>query len=346
VRFVGRQYDGLGDNFYGGSRGQSSENHLILYLRTCHDNGQLREKPARSSSVSLQRHRRDGFAGQHLVVLPEPVRAETSRHPLLRGLFVTDAGYFPHAAGHRVDRPQGASTHLVILCLRGRGWLQTASETHEAEAGLFTWLPAHQAHAYGANDDDPWTIAWAHFSGDEAGAWRALLGAESSSGLFRSLPTDRLDEVALDRGHAALERGYAIRDQVAAASALRDSLSTVARLAASAGEPRSARERIAASVEMLRRDWVRPHRLEELAAAAGMSAAHYSALFREMTGFAPIDYLIRQRILHACRLLDTTSLTIGVIAAEVGYDDPYYFTRSFRRVMGFSPRAYRKIPKG
>lgn len=281
-----------------------------------------------------------------MIVLPEPVRTEASRHPLLRGLFVTDAGTFPHAAGHRVERPQGASTHLVMLCLRGRGWLRMEGETHPATAGWFAWLPADQAHAYGAADDDPWTITWAHFSGAEAGAWRTLLGAETNSALIRLLPTDRLDEVALDRGHAALERGYAIRDQVAAAAALRHSLSTVSRLAASTVESRSARERVGASVENLRRDWIRPQRLDELAAAAGLSAAHYSALFREMTGFAPIDYLIRQRILHACRLLDTTALAVSTIAAEVGYDDPYYFTRSFRRVMGFSPRAYRKIPKG
>lgn len=296
--------------------------------------------------MSPKRHRRHGFAGQHMVVLPEPVRAGASRHPLLRGLFVTDAGFFPHADGHRVERPQGAPTHLVILCLRGRGWVQTAGEIFSAEAGLFAWLPADQAHAYGADDDDPWTIAWVHFSGTEAAAWRTLLDAETNGVLLRTLPTDRLDEVALDRGHAALERGYAIRDQVAAASALRQALSAVSRLAASTIESRSARERVAASVEKLRRDWIRPHRLEELAASAGLSTAHYSALFREMTGFAPIDYLIRQRIQHACGLLDTTSLAISTIAAQVGYDDPYYFTRSFRRVMGFSPRAYRKIPKG
>ena len=77
-----------------------------------------------------------------------------------------------------------------------------------------------------------------------------------------------------------------------------------------------------------------------------MSVTHYSALFRRHGGFAPIDFLIRQRVQHACRLLDTTSLSVGEVAERTGYADPYYFTRCFRRVMGVAPRAYRKVPKG
>jgi transcriptional regulator GlxA family with amidase domain len=69
-------------------------------------------------------------------------------------------------------------------------------------------------------------------------------------------------------------------------------------------------------------------------------------LFRRQTGFAPIDFVIRLRVQHACRLLDTTELSIGEIAERVGYPDPYYFTRCFRRVMGRAPRLYRKVPKG
>jgi transcriptional regulator GlxA family with amidase domain len=112
------------------------------------------------------------------------------------------------------------------------------------------------------------------------------------------------------------------------------------------GEPRSAAERVAASVAQLRRDWLRPHRLAELATSAGMSVTHYSAHFRRLTGFAPIDFLIRLRVQQACRLLDGTSLPVREIAARAGYEDAYYFARCFRRVMGCSPRRYREVPKG
>ena len=160
------------------------------------------------------------------------------------------------------------------------------------------------------------------------------------------LPDDRLDEIALDQVYAALERGFAVRHQVAAAAALRHALSTVGQLSHTPRNVRSAHERVVASIEMLRRDWLRARTLAELAAAAHVSVAHYSALFRRQTGFAPIDFIIRQRVQHACRLLDTTELSVGEVAGRVGYEDPYYFTRCFRRVMGRAPRSYREVPKG
>jgi AraC family transcriptional regulator, arabinose operon regulatory protein len=291
--------------------------------------------------------RREGFSGQHMLVLPAPLVADARRHPLLRALCVTDAGYFPSAGNHLVERDAGAATTLVILCLAGRGWVRHAGSTQAVAAGDFVWLPANEPHAYGSGAEEPWTILWAHFTGAEVGAWEGFLGVRGPQKLaILALPDDRLDELALDRVYAALERGFAVRHLVTASAALRHALSVAVQLARDTLDPRSAAERVAHSIETVRRDWQRPHRLNELATAAHVSVAHYSALFRRHTGFSPIDFLIRLRVRHACRLLDTTSLAIGEIGERTGYDDPYYFTRCFRRVMGCSPRAYRRVAKG
>jgi AraC family transcriptional regulator of arabinose operon len=296
--------------------------------------------------MSPASHRRDGFAGQHLIVLPEPIRANARGHDLLRGLHVTDAGYFPSAKNHLVERPQGAPTNLTILCLRGSGWVVVDGKRRTVQTGDFVWLEAKQAHAYGASDD-PWTIAWAHFAGTEAAAWRRFLGncANSEESILR-LPRDHLDEIGLDRIYPILERGVAGRFQIAAAAALRSAFSKIGEFLVERHGVRTARDRVVASIETLREDWRRPHRLEELATNAGMSVTHYCAHFRDLTGFAPIDFLIRQRVRKACHLLDTSKLTVSEVASAVGYNDSYYFTRCFRRVMGCSPKQYRKVPKG
>lgn len=290
--------------------------------------------------------KREGFAGQHLIVLPEPLREAARQHELLRSLHVTDAGYFPAAADHWVERPQGAPTTLVMLCLRGQGWFRVDGNTRAVGVGDLVWIPAGQPHAYGAGDD-PWTIAWVHFAGREEEAWRRFLGACSGTGdsLLR-LPREHLDEVGLERVHPLLERGLAERYQIAAATALRAAFGKMGDILVERHGRRTARERVAAAVEALREDWLRPHRLEELATTAGMSVTHYCAHFRELTGFAPIDFLIRQRVRRACHLLDTAGLAVAEVAAATGYSDPYYFTRCFKRVMGCSPQQYRRIPKG
>lgn len=282
-----------------------------------------------------------------MLVLPGPLCAEARLHPLLSGICVTDAGYFPNAGNHQVERPNGAATTLAILCLDGVGWVRGEHGTRRISAGDFVWLTAHEAHAYGAGERDPWTILWAHFAGTEVDAWESLLGVKGPERpAVLELPDDRLDEIALDQVFAAMERGFSVRHLVAAAAALRHSLSTVAQLGRDHRDPRSAEERVALSADTLRRDWQRPHRLGELATAAKVSVAHYSVLFRRQTGFSPIDFLIRLRIGHACRLLDTSALSISAVGESAGYENPYYFARCFRRVMGCSPRAYRRVPKG
>ncbi len=293
------------------------------------------------------RHRREGFAGQHLVVVPNPVRQSAVGHPLLHGLLVTDAGFFPHAAGHYVERRGGTSTHLLIACLRGAGWVRARDGAQRPmRAGDIVWLEAREPHAYGASEADPWTIAWAHFTGDECAAWRVQLGWMNAPGDVGHLPADRLADLRLDQVYAELERGYAIPQLVAASAALRASFCAAARIWATAAPSRSAAERVATVRDQMREALGQTHRLAELAAAAGLSVPHFSQIFRRQTGHAPIDYLIRQRIQRACRLLDTTDVAVAAVAAAVGYDDPYYFARSFRRVMGCSPRAYRRLIKG
>lgn len=268
------------------------------------------------------------------------------RHPLLSGLCVTDAGYFPSARNHHIDRPAGSPTTVVILCLGGEGWVRSAESERPVKAGDFIWLPANEGHAYGSGDRRPWSILWAHFAGNEVRAWEKLLGVDGPARpIVLSLPDDRLEEIALDRVYAALEGGFAPRNLVAAAAALRHSLSWADRIEKDQRDPRSADERVARSIESLRGDWQRTHCLAELATSARVSVAHYSAIFRRQTGFSPIDFLIRQRIRHACRLLHTTSLPVGEVGRRTGYEDPYYFTRCFRRVMGFSPRKYRTTTK-
>jgi len=58
------------------------------------------------------------------------------------------------------------------------------------------------------------------------------------------------------------------------------------------------------------------------------------------------NYLIRVRVGRACQLLDLTDLSVKEIAERVGYSDPYYFSRLFKKATAHSPVAYRNLPKG
>jgi AraC-like DNA-binding protein len=86
----------------------------------------------------------------------------------------------------------------------------------------------------------------------------------------------------------------------------------------------------------------RPLQACDLAAVANISLSHYFTLFKRATGCAPIDFFIRLRMNRARQLLETTALNIKEIAGELGYDDPFYFSRLFKSVNGVAPTDYRK----
>ncbi len=87
-------------------------------------------------------------------------------------------------------------------------------------------------------------------------------------------------------------------------------------------------------------------RLEDFAREAGMSVSHFSDRFRAQTGQSPMAYFIQLRMRLACRLLDLSNKPVKAVALEVGYRDPYYFSRVFKKSMGISPDNYRDIKKG
>jgi AraC-like DNA-binding protein len=88
-----------------------------------------------------------------------------------------------------------------------------------------------------------------------------------------------------------------------------------------------------------------PLHVSTLASAVNVSPSHYSALFKRWTGCPPIDYFIHLRMQHACRLFDSTSWNVKEVAAALGYDDPFYFSRTFKAVNRVAPSEYRAMPE-
>jgi transcriptional regulator GlxA family with amidase domain len=101
-------------------------------------------------------------------------------------------------------------------------------------------------------------------------------------------------------------------------------------------------ERIGRSIAYMVEHLDEPLQVSTLAAQASVSPSHYFALFKRQTGTAPIDYFIRLRMNHARALLDSTCSSVKEVAAAMGYDDPFYFSRVFKSVHRIAPAEYRR----
>ena len=82
--------------------------------------------------------------------------------------------------------------------------------------------------------------------------------------------------------------------------------------------------------------------VEAIAEYAGISQVHVRRLFQEAVNTSPVRYVNFLRLEKAKNMLRTSNFSISEVALAVGFSDPYYFSRLFKKAVGISPAQYRK----
>jgi YesN/AraC family two-component response regulator len=81
--------------------------------------------------------------------------------------------------------------------------------------------------------------------------------------------------------------------------------------------------------------------LDKMAKDMVISPSYLEEIFREFMGITPFEYLVKVRLNKALVLMRNPGLTIAEISYQVGYEDPLYFSKLFKKFTGYSPRNYR-----
>lgn len=92
----------------------------------------------------------------------------------------------------------------------------------------------------------------------------------------------------------------------------------------------------------IRRDLTHPWRVAEMATRCHLAEAVFARQFRALTGLSPHEWLVRQRLAHACELLQVGGASLTEVAQACGFADSAHFSRSFRRQHGISPSEWRR----
>jgi AraC family transcriptional regulator of arabinose operon len=290
----------------------------------------------------VQKH---GFPNMRSVFLPPPVIRESLQQPLLRDLLVTRIGYCSQATGHYIPRPEGSLDHILHYCVGGKGWLRMAGRQWDVAADTALFLPRGVPHLYSADPAEPWSIYWIHFTGRQADDFFAALKVSAERPLFYLPCTEEiLSALRLIEAHMA---GVQTRPNLVAASTALASFLGLIQLRRFSMEQRerTVEENIQQTVEFMRANLVRQVCLRELAQLAHMSVSRYATAFAKRMGCSPISYFNRMKIQKACSLLTETNLPAKTICAQLGYHDPYYFSRLFKKLVGVSPAHFRRPPQ-
>ncbi len=292
--------------------------------------------------------RKDGFSGERALVLPLSLVQEMENEPLSSMLYVTDIGYYPKARNHFRERKVPISQYVFIYCTEGAGWFRLNGTEYRVGKNQYFILPAGIPHTYGADEQDAWTIYWIHFKGKLAGklAEGLTLPVEIKPHVSSRI-SDRIE--LFEEIFRTLEMGYSRENLLYACSVFYHFLGTVRYVQQyrnAAGADSGQTDLVTAAIHFMRENIEKKLTLAEIAKHIGYSPSHFSILFNRRTGYSPVNYFNRLKIQQACQLLDFTDMKINQICYKIGIEDSYYFSRLFSKVMGMSPKKYKREKKG
>jgi AraC-like DNA-binding protein len=273
------------------------------------------------------------------LVAPVMIRKRLEKHPLARDCYPLAIGYYETAHRHNMSRRRH-DDNILIYCFSGKGHLKTNNWHGEVNAGEVMIMPSGTAHHYRSDNRDPWSIYWCHFSGSLADEYIRHLGTAGNKPVTAIGQSPALIAQFQTLLQAA-SKGYDTAALIHASNMLKQLLTYIALLIRDAsGEQKSGFDVAGVQAFMLQ-NLDRPLNLQVLAEKVGLSKYHFSKRYKQATGFSPIEHLIRMKIEYARYLLETSDLSVGDIAAKVGYEDSLYFSRQFHKATGISPTRYR-----
>ncbi|MEN8127218.1 MAG: AraC family transcriptional regulator [Planctomycetota bacterium] len=255
-----------------------------------------------------------------------------------KGLAIVCGGYEKCAPDFDINR-NTYPYFFIKYTLSGEGTLEINSQTLPLRSGILTGFEPGTAHHYKSDPNNPMEHIFVTFIGNQA------------ANLFRksTLATKHFIEVAnqdktLDLFNQILQAGHekpSFSQEICCAYLqillLEQSSSSIQPITSSA---------ISMETYQKCKKYIDTHFSSvkspgNVADKCGIDVRYMSTLFKKHCYIPPGQYLTRLKFNKAANLLLTTGLTVKEIAFQVGFEDPYHFSKNFKKFHGYSPRLYR-----
>lgn len=228
---------------------------------------------------------------------------------------------------------------LIHYVISGKGSYECGGRTYSVGAGDLFLVYPNEIVSYSADMEEPWQYCWVGFNGTEVQRMLDLTPFRRDN-LVLSLPDEELRRRLTDIYDA---RGNKPTDELNMIGRLYLFLGKLIDLqGCDRDETDVTSDYIENALKFIQYNYSHSIDISSIAASIGISRSHLYRVFIKHLGISPNDYLTQYRINRACSLLRNSKLTISNIANSVGYDDPLYFSRVFKKVKGVSPSIYLK----
>lgn len=222
--------------------------------------------------------------------------------------------------------------HLVLVT-KGKGIFKRKGKETPIEAGTLFFVFPNEVYEIIA--EDSFTYLYIDFDGDRVLRLFDDLGISQSKCVFQNFGH------LYDFWISSIKRVNHENATTLTESVLLYSLSFIGKDGQSTELKDT--ERFDAALEYIGNNYADPSlSINKIAGLFFYNEKYFSALFRKRTGEKFTDYLNKLRIEHALRLVQAGEGSIGVLAEASGFNDPFYFSKVFKRFIGQTPTEYKK----
>lgn len=234
----------------------------------------------------------------------------------------------------------GIRDHYLLHYVKdGRGTLKTPDGIFPVSAGSIFLIRPSELVTYTADKDSPWEYYWVGFNGTEAHRLINLTPFSSDERVLK-IGENNLSELLMQIYES---RGNSSACEAKMLGFLYQFLGILMEKSKKK-PPKKIHTKlyIEQATKFISYNYSSDITIEDVAKAAKISPSHLYRVFSSELGMSPTQFLMSYRINEACSILKTENLSIAEVSASVGFSDPFYFSRVFKKIKGVSPRGYLK----
>ena len=288
--------------------------------------------------------KKDGFLNEISIQLDRKKINKHIEHALIRYNVVTDVGFYPNAKNHYRERLSGSDEFILIYCLKGKGEVEIDKfHKRNIKQGQALIIYPNMIHRYFSDEKQPWSILWLHFNINNSFLLDLNLHYEKIP--FIEIKSE-IKDYFIQRHFSDIIEYAKMKQSLGTTISLSNSLRQVLTDIYFLEDPLHKNTRYFNRAIAYLKSNIEDHiTVQDIAHHLDISEIYVNKIFKQASDRTPISYFNSMKITKAKQLLTITDLSIKEVAHELGFSDPYYFSRLFKKETQFSPTAYREIAK-
>ena len=240
-------------------------------------------------------------------------------------------------------RPLGRSDYQLLYIASGKAFFTFNGTVTEVSEGSMVLYPPHTPQQYSYYLNDKTEVYWLHFTGSESATLTKEAGFNESHILYTGI-SSKYQELFL----SVIREIQLTRPSFEELSALylKQLFLLLRRIREEGGFKKTEiQKQMEKAVRFFHENLANNIEVETYARELHMSTCWFIRCFKEYSGMPPGRYLTDIRIKKAKELLESTDYSIGEIGGIIGYENPLYFSRIFKKTAGVSAAEYRKAAR-